>query len=97
MATKQKLHPRNQHSEGYDFARLVSDTPELDAFKISNPFGQATIDFQNVQAVRILNRALLKTHYNIAFWDIPEAYLCPPIPGRVDYVHYLADLPGWQQ
>lgn len=92
MATKTKLHLRNQHSEGYDFVRLAADTPELDAFTISNPVGQATIDFQNVLAVRMLNRALLKTHYGIDFWDIPVGYLCPPIPGRVDYIHYLADL-----
>ncbi|WP_457649108.1 23S rRNA (adenine(1618)-N(6))-methyltransferase RlmF [Profundibacter sp.] len=92
MTTKTKLHPRNQHSEGYDFARLVAQTPELGAFTISNPRGQTTIDFQDVNAVRMLNRALLKTHYNIDFWDIPSGYLCPPIPGRVDYIHYLADL-----
>ena len=92
MATNTKLHPRNQHSEGYDFVHLVADTPELDVFTISNPVGQATIDFQNVLAVRMLNRALLKTHYGIDFWDIPEGYLCPPIPGRVDYIHHLADL-----
>ena len=92
MATKTKLHPRNQHSEGYDFARLVAQTPELGAFTICNPVGQTTIDFQDVRAVRMLNRALLKTHYDIDFWDIPTGYLCPPIPGRVDYIHYLADL-----
>lgn len=92
MATKTKLHPRNQHSGGYDFARLVAQTPELEAFTISNPLGQSTIDFQDVMAVRTLNRAILKTHYNIDFWDIPSGYLCPPIPGRVDYIHYLADL-----
>ncbi len=92
MATKANLHPRNQHSDGYDFVRLVAQTPELEAFTISNPLGQTTIDFQDVGAVRMLNRALLKTHYNIDFWDIPSGYLCPPIPGRVDYIHYLADL-----
>lgn len=92
MATKAMLHPRNQHSEGYDFARLTAQTPELDAFTIRNPAGQTTIDFRNPLAVRMLNRSLLKTHYNIDFWDIPEGYLCPPIPGRVDYIHYLADL-----
>ncbi len=92
MATKTKLHPRNQHAEGYDFARLVAQTPELEAFTICNPTGQTTIDFQDVGAVRMLNRALLKTHYNIDYWDIPAGYLCPPIPGRVDYIHYLADL-----
>jgi 23S rRNA (adenine1618-N6)-methyltransferase len=92
MALKSKLHPRNQHAEGYDFARLVAQTPELEAFTIRNPIGQTTIDFQDVTAVRMLNRALLKTHYNIDFWDIPSGYLCPPIPGRVDYIHHLADL-----
>jgi 23S rRNA (adenine1618-N6)-methyltransferase len=92
MATKTKLHPRNQHLEGYDFVRLVAQTPELEAFTIRNPVGQTTIDFQDVSAVRMLNRALLKTHYDIDFWDIPAGYLCPPIPGRVDYIHYLADL-----
>lgn len=92
MATKTMLHPRNQHREGYDFERLVADTPELEASTISNPVGQTTIDFQDVGAVRMLNRALLKTYYNIDFWDIPANYLCPPIPGRADYIHYLADL-----
>ena len=57
-----------------------------------NPRGQMTINFQDADAVRMLNRALLMTHYEIDFWDIPASYLCPPIPGRVDYIHYLADL-----
>ena len=92
MATKTKLHSRNQHTEGYDFVRLVADSHELEAFTISNPAGQTTIDFQDVSAVRMLNRALLKTYYSIEFWDIPDNYLCPAIPGRVDYIHYLADL-----
>lgn len=92
MTTKTKLHPRNQHRDGYDFVRLVAQTPELEPFTVSNPTGQTTIDFQNVDAVRMLNRALLKTHYDIEFWDIPAGYLCPPIPGRVDYIHHLADL-----
>jgi 23S rRNA (adenine1618-N6)-methyltransferase len=92
MAGKSKLHPRNQHAQGYEFARLVADTPELEAFTTTNPRGQTTIDFQDVNAVRMLNRALLRTHYNVGYWDIPTGYLCPPTPGRVDYIHYLADL-----
>ena len=92
MATKTMLHPRNQHREGYDFERLVAQSPELEAFTTRNPVGRTTIDFQDVGAVRMLNRALLKTYYDIDFWDIPADYLCPPIPGRVDYIHYLADL-----
>ncbi|MAQ36526.1 MULTISPECIES: 23S rRNA (adenine(1618)-N(6))-methyltransferase RlmF [Thioclava] len=92
MATKPMLHPRNQHRAGYDFERLIVQTPELGAFTTRNPRGRMTIDFSDVDAVRMLNRALLRTHYDIDFWDIPATYLCPPIPGRVDYIHYLADL-----
>lgn len=92
MAVKLTLHPRNQHREGYDFDRLIVKSPELEAFITRNPRGQMTINFQDADAVRMLNRALLMTHYEIDFWDIPATYLCPPIPGRVDYIHYLADL-----
>ncbi|MCL7466672.1 23S rRNA (adenine(1618)-N(6))-methyltransferase RlmF [Phaeovulum sp. NW3] len=92
MSTKSMLHPRNQHREGYDFERLIVKSPELEAFTERNPRGQATINFQDSNAVRMLNLALLRAHYGVDFWDIPAAFLCPPIPGRVDYIHYLADL-----
>ena len=35
---------------------------------------------------------MLLKHYNVSFWGFPDSNLCPPIPGRVDYIHYLADL-----
>jgi len=91
-STRSKLHPRNQHKNGYDFNLLTSQTPSLTAFLITTPAGNQSIDFSNNLAVKTLNQALLKSHYNINFWDIPEHNLCPPIPGRVDYIHYLADL-----
>ena len=31
-------------------------------------------------------------HYNVKFWEFPDTNLCPPIPGRVDYLHHLADM-----
>jgi 23S rRNA (adenine1618-N6)-methyltransferase len=94
MASKPKLHPRNLHKDGYDFALLVAQTPALETYMRPSPAGRPTIDFQDVDAVRMLNRALLKTHYAIEYWDIPDGYLCPPIPGRVDYIHHLADVLG---
>jgi 23S rRNA (adenine1618-N6)-methyltransferase len=51
-----------------------------------------TIDFSNPEAVKSLNKALLKTYYGILDWNLPTDYLCPPIPGRADYIHYIADL-----
>ncbi len=44
--------------------------------------------------MKLLNKALLISHYNLEYWDVPEGYLCPPIPGRADYVHHAADLIG---
>ncbi|MBQ4833742.1 23S rRNA (adenine(1618)-N(6))-methyltransferase RlmF [Pseudoalteromonas sp. MMG010] len=87
-----KLHPRNQHNQGYHFEQLIAAEPTLSAFIVKTPAGTDSIDFSNNKAVKTLNQALLKAHYNISFWDIPDHNLCPPIPGRVDYIHYLADL-----
>lgn len=91
-APKPGLHPRNQHARGYDFSALVRSSPELKPFLRASPAGTDTIDFADPAAVKALNRALLQHHYGVAQWDIPPGYLCPPIPGRADYVHHLADL-----
>ena len=90
---KTNLHSRNKHRAGYDFIQLKKSTPELAAFINKNKFnGSDTIDFSNPEGLKLLNRALLKSEYGIHFWDIPKNYLCPPVPGRVDYIHYAADL-----
>ena len=87
-----RLHPRNQHRQGYDIEALCEVEPDLRAFVQRNPAGRTTIDFAAPEAVKLLNSALLKRHYGIERWDIPANYLVPPIPGRADYLHYLADL-----
>ncbi len=89
---KSPLHPRNRHPGHYDFPQLIAVSPELAAFVITNPHGKPSIDFANPAAVRVFNRALLKNLYGIQHWSIAEGYLCPPIPGRADYLHGLADL-----
>ncbi|SDI46727.1 23S rRNA (adenine1618-N6)-methyltransferase [Pseudomonas flavescens] len=88
------MHPRSRHQGRYDFPALIKTSPELAAFVIINPYGKQSIDFANPAAVKVFNRALLQQFYGIAHWDIPADYLCPPIPGRADYLHYLADLLG---
>lgn len=86
------LHPRNLHRSGYDFKALIAAYPTLKEFVFINPHQTETIDFSNPEAVKALNKALLLCFYGITEWDIPKNYLCPPIPGRADYIHYLADL-----
>lgn len=86
------MHPRNKHNGRYDFDLLIQASPALAPFVKLNAYNDTSIDFANPQAVKALNKALLIQHYNILEWDIPAQYLCPPIPGRADYLHYLADL-----
>jgi 23S rRNA (adenine1618-N6)-methyltransferase len=90
--TSARLHPRNRHGKGYDFSKLKRVNSRLAAFIRTSPQGRLTIDFSDNQAVLELNRALLMSDYAIDYWDIPKGYLCPPIPGRADYIHCLADL-----
>ncbi len=89
---KTDLHPRNKHRGRYDFIQLIAANPALENFVRLNAYHDASIDFANPEAVKALNQALLKQFYCISGWDIPAQYLCPPIPGRADYIHYLADL-----
>lgn len=92
MALKNELHPRNAHRNRYDFPSLTEACPELRQVVLINKYGDESIDFGDPRAVKLLNKALLKFYYKISYWDIPPGYLCPPIPGRADYIHYLADL-----
>lgn len=86
------LHSNNIHQAEYDFPVLIEEHPELEKFVYLNQYGRNTIDFAIPEAVLHLNKALLKNDYDIQYWEIPENNLCPPIPGRADYILHLADL-----
>jgi 23S rRNA (adenine1618-N6)-methyltransferase len=98
---KTTLHPRNPHRFRYDFEKLILSFPELKQYIFINEHAvdpsnseqaKQTIDFANPDAVKALNKAILISDYDIKYWDIPQNYLCPPIPGRADYIHYIADV-----
>jgi len=75
------MHSRNLHNTGYDFEALIGSYNELKSFVNPNDFGNLSIDFSSPNAVKALNTALLKYHYGVDYWDIPQGFLCPPIPG----------------
>lgn len=89
---KGELHKNNPHKGKYDFNILTKNLPELKEYIKKNPSGEDTIDFSDNQSVILLNKALLKTFYNVENWEIPAEFLVPPIPGRADYIHYIAEL-----
>ena len=92
VTEKTNLHPRNKHKFGYDFNELIQTYPELKQHVFINEHGIETVNFSNPESVKALNKALLMADYDMQNWDIPQDYLCPPIPGRTDYIHYIADL-----
>jgi 23S rRNA (adenine1618-N6)-methyltransferase len=89
---EKKLHPRNKFNKGYNFDELIKINPNLETHVAKNQFDVITIDFSIPEAVKELNKALLFSYDKISVWDFSDKNLCPPIPGRLDYIHYLADL-----
>ncbi|MDF3025858.1 MAG: rRNA m(6)A618 methyltransferase [Fluviicola sp.] len=87
-----RLHARNRNRDRYDLDALLISNPELKGYMKPNHFGENSIDFSSPAAVKLLNKSLLNHYYGIANWDFPDENLCPPIPGRADYLHYIADL-----
>jgi len=91
---KARLHSRNKNRERYDLSALTTAIPELKKHVKPNKFGIDSVDFSNPIAVKLLNKALLKHYYGIENWEFPNENLCPPIPGRANYIHHIADLLG---
>jgi len=86
------LHSNNIHNSSYDFNILIKAHPALSTFVYLGKADVTTINFADTEAVFHLNKALLLHHYGLTDWNIPPHYLCPPIPGRADYIHYIHDL-----
>ncbi len=88
------MHPRNRHQGSYDLVKLAQTKPALKSYIQKNQYGNDSIDFANSQAVKTLNQAILEKDYGIKEWNFPDEFLCPPIPGRADLIHAVADLIG---
>jgi len=85
------VHKKNPFAADYDFDNLVKHNDALAKYVFPNKQGTKTIKFGDQRAVKALNKALLKTQFDV-HWDIPKGFPCPPIPGRLDYLLNIADL-----
>ncbi|UZH12380.1 RlmF-related methyltransferase [Halomonas sp. BDJS001] len=41
------MHPKNLHSQGYDFTALVKSNPALAPYVKPNAYGELSIDFRD--------------------------------------------------
>ena len=89
---KLNLHLRNRNRKRYDLNAMTVSHPELIKFIQPNKRGANSINFSDHSAVRMLNKAILNYYYGIEYWEFPKENLCPPIPGRAEYIHHVADL-----
>lgn len=90
---KNGFHAENLHREPYAFEALVASNPPLRKHLRQKENNRGVlVDFSDPEAVLCLNQSLLKHYYGIEGWTLPPNYLCPGVPGRVDYLHHLNDL-----
>ncbi len=85
-------HKHNKHQGRYDFNEIRQLVPAIEDYLITKPDGSYTMDFASSQALRLLNKGLLLQYYGLDYWDFPKENLCPPIPSRAEYIHFIYDL-----
>lgn len=86
------MHTNNKHRSGYDFEQLSDSFPQLADQIIVKENQEKSIDFSNPKSLKLLNAALLKMHYGVNYVLDLDNSLIAPVPGRVDYLHYLKEL-----
>ncbi|XP_072978132.1 uncharacterized protein [Typha angustifolia] len=86
------IHPRNRYSESApDFGLLASLYPSFADFVFPSRSGRPTIDWTDFNATRELTRVLLLHDHGVHWW-IPDGQLCPTVPNRSNYIHWIEDL-----
>lgn len=75
----------------YDLPALRALEPGLAAYLYTTPRGEQSVRFDEPDAVRLLNQALLRHQFGLRWYQLPAHVLCPAVPGRFDYLLYLQD------
>jgi 23S rRNA A1618 N6-methylase RlmF len=86
------MHPRNRYQRPPDFAALAAHHPDtFGKFVRTDARGHASIDWDDGAASRALTAVLLLHDFGLR-WDMPAGHLCPPVPNRLNYLHWVEDL-----
>lgn len=92
MRDRPTIHPRNKYSDKPpDFAQLASLYPSFKPFVFYSRDGRPRIDWTDFNATRELTRILLLHDHGVSWW-IPDGQLCPTVPNRSNYIHWIEDL-----
>jgi 23S rRNA A1618 N6-methylase RlmF len=87
-----RMHPRNPYSSPINIALLARQFPDLCDHVISRSSnGHVVYDWHAPGATYAVTRALLKRDFDLE-WQQPLQHLCPPVPGRMNYLLWVQDL-----
>ncbi|KAL6526000.1 hypothetical protein OROHE_015524 [Orobanche hederae] len=86
------IHPRNKYADNTpDFGLLGSLYPSFQPYVFYSRDGRPKIDWTDFSATRELTRVLLLHDHGLNWW-IPDGQLCPTVPNRSNYIHWIEDL-----
>ncbi|CAN1276452.1 U6 small nuclear RNA (adenine-(43)-N(6))-methyltransferase [Linum perenne] len=86
------IHRRNKYADTPpNFAELASLYPSFEPFVFYSRDGRPRIDWTDFNATRELTKVLLLHDHSINWW-IPDGQLCPTVPNRSNYIHWIEDL-----
>ncbi|PRD20385.1 UNVERIFIED_CONTAM: mett-10 [Trichonephila clavipes] len=91
MAFNSFMHERNIYKNRPDFIKIATDYPEFRKYVDYDRKGKVRIDFTNTAALRALTKVLLKKDFNLSV-EIPDGFLIPTIPQRLNYILWIEDL-----
>lgn len=105
MHPKNIFNPKSEGFKCATFIELAEEYPELKPFLryrfkfrknqsiATKPHRVATIDFKDPRATRAYNAVLLKKYFGLTLELLPGS-LCPAVPNRLNYIHWVEDLLG---
>lgn len=91
MAFNLFMHERNIYKERPDFKKIAVEYPEFRVYAVPDEKGRIHMDFNNQDALRVLTKILLKKDFNLDV-TIPDGFLIPTIPQRLNYLLWVEDL-----
>ncbi|KAL2633020.1 hypothetical protein R1flu_004499 [Riccia fluitans] len=91
-AKRRAMHPCNKYAEKPpDFSLFASLYPSFAPYVSYGHKKKPKIDWTDFNATRELTRVLLDHDFGIKWW-IPDGQLCPTVPNRANYIHWIDDL-----
>ena len=75
-----------------DFLTLIKEFPELKKYILKqneDNEGEFQFDWSNNELSLLMDKSILNYYFDIKYYDIPNGFLIPPIPSRINYINLI--------